>query len=241
MIIDMHCHILPGVDDGAVSMEDALEMAHQALDSGITHVVATPHYNYGSCASMSEIKDAYLEFLDALEYEQLPLRVQLGMEILASDDLPQRLQEKKVWTYPGSHYFLVEFLPGESPAYMDQLLADCKAAGFTPVVAHPERYYAVREEPQLVKHWNELGYGVQINRDSLLGRFGNYTAQCAEYLLRHRWANCIASDAHNPHHRSANWEPAFDLFREEFNPKKIERCLEIIPDRILKDQPLMGI
>lgn len=239
MIIDIHSHILPGVDDGAVSMEDALQMARMALDSGITHMVATPHFNHCYCATIYELRDAYQELMDALEYEQLPLKLQLGMEIFASDDLPMLLQERKVWTYPGSNYFLVEFAPREDPEYMDRLLADCKKAGFTPVVAHPERYAAVREEPYLAKRWNDLGYGVQVNRDSLLGLFGDYAARCAEFLIRRRWANCIASDAHDVYRRSTNWKPAYMRFDEQYDPRKLERCLEITPKKILSNKPLL--
>ena len=121
---------------------------------------------------------------------------------------------------------------------MNRLLADCKAVGFTPVIAHPERYEAVREEPYLVKSWWELGYGVQLNRDSLLGAFGYRTADCAEYLLHRGWANCVASDAHSPHARNQNWQPAFGLFRECYDPRKIERCLEVNPERILSNKHL---
>ena len=116
---------------------------------------------------------------------------------------------------------------------MNDLLASCKAAGFTPVIAHPERYEAVREDPYIVKNWQELGYGIQVNRDSLMGVFGHRTAQCAMYLLHHRWAGCIASDAHSPHGRNADWRPAFDLFWEHFELPFIDRCLQTRPKEIL--------
>lgn len=235
-MIDMHSHILPGVDDGAASLEDALEMARQALDSGVTCMVATPHCNYGGNTGMEDIKNAYLELLDALEYEQLPLQLKLGMEILASDDLPERLKAGKVWTYPGSRYFLVEFLPNRAASYMDLLLRRCQDAGFMPVVAHPERYEAIREDPRILMDWKRRGYGIQINRDSLLGRFGSYTAYCADYLLRHRMVNCIASDAHDPLRRNADWGNAFRLFEREFDPMQIERCLRIVPKKILMNE-----
>lgn len=239
MIIDMHCHILPGVDDGAVSMDDALEMARQALDSGIRHVVATPHYNYYGSATLDEIKNAYLELTDALEYEQLPLRVQLGMEILASEDLPERLKAGKVWTYPGSRYFLVEFLPRRSVQYMERVLTGCEEVGFIPVVAHPERYDAIQENPWILRDWKARGYGIQLNRDSLLGGFGEHTAHCARYILQQRMANCIASDAHDPEIRNQNWHRALDLFDRECAPGKIQKCLRIVPRKILQNTSLL--
>mgnify|MGYP003290517130 CR=1 FL=1 len=238
-MIDIHSHILPGVDDGAASLEDALELARQSLDSGICRMVATPHYNYGGSASLEEIKNAYLELTDALEYEQLPLHLQLGMEILASEDLPELLKAGKVWTYPRSRYFLVEFLPNRSAAYMDLLLRRCEEAGFMPVVAHPERYEQIREDPRILRDWKNRGYGIQLNRDSLLGRFGSYAACCAQYLLHHRMVNCIASDAHDPYRRNADWEAAFGLFDREFDPAKIEKCLRITPKKILHNADIL--
>ena len=238
MMIDMHCHILPGIDDGAASMDDALIMAQQALESGIGCVVATPHYNHYGAASLEEIKNAYLELIDALEYEQLPLQVQLSMEILASEDLPELLKAGKVWTYPGSRYFLVEFLPRRSAAYMDQLLCRCQEAGFIPVIAHPERYSAIREDPRILMDWKNRGYGIQINRDSLLGMFGEHTAQCAWYILQRRMVNCIASDAHDPQLRNGCWDEAFALFHREFDPEKIHRCLRTVPRKILHNESI---
>ncbi len=239
MIIDMHCHILPGVDDGAESMEDALALAQQLLDSGITHVVATPHYNYYGSATLEEIKNAYLQLTDMLEYEQLPLRVQLGMEILASEDLPERLKAGKVWTYPGSRYFLVEFLPRRSLEYMDRVLTQCEEAGFLPVIAHPERYYGILEDPRILWKWKQRGYGIQLNRDSLFGGFGEQTAHCAWYILRQRMVNCIASDAHDPVVRNGDWRRAFDVFDRECDPQKIRRCVSTVPHKILNDSLLI--
>ena len=239
MIIDLHNHILPGVDDGAMSMDDAVEMAALAARCGIGKIVATPHYHYGSSASTEALEDAFSALCAALEYEQIGIALEKSMEIMADDDLPELLQQGKVWTYPNSSYFLVEFAQDEEQEYFDWLLDRCAAAGFIPVIAHPERYRAVRHHPEMAKQWQEKGYGVQINRDSLLGLFGEHAFYCADLLLRKGWANCIASDAHTPQYRNPHWGEAFRQLPGVYGFGRLARCLEDVPQRILENRPLV--
>lgn len=239
MIIDLHNHILPGVDDGAMSMEDAVEMAALASRCGIGKIVATPHYHYGSSVSAEALEDAFEALSAALEYEQIDVKLEKAMEIMATDDLPELLQQGKVWTYPNSSYFLVEFDPDEEQGYFDCLLDRCAAAGFTPVIAHPERYYAVRRHPEMAQQWQEKGYGIQVNRDSLLGLFGEHAFYCADLLLRKGWANCIASDAHTPQFRNPYWGEAFRQLPGVYGFSTLAYCLETVPQRILENRPLI--
>lgn len=239
MIIDLHSHILPGVDDGAMSIDDAVEMAVLAARSGIRKIVATPHFQHGRGSSIEAIEDAFAALLYAFEYEQIDIILEKSMEIMASDDLPELLQQGKVWTFPNSSYFLVEFSPDEDTDYFDWLLNQCAVAGFTPVIAHPERYHAVRRHPEMVQQWQKKGYGVQVNRDSLLGVFGEHAFRCADFLMRKGWVNCIASDAHTPHFRSTNWGEAFRQLPGMYGFSTLAHCLETVPQRILENRPLI--
>ena len=239
MIIDLHNHILSGVDDGAMSIEDSVEMAVLAAQCGIRKIVATPHYQYGSSASMEALEDAFATLSSVLAYEQINITLERSMEIMATDDLPELLQQGKAWTYPNSPYFLVEFAPYEEEAYFDWLLDRCAAAGYIPVIAHPERYRAVRCQPEMAQQWQKKGYGVQVNRDSLLGLFGENTFYCADILLRKGWANCIASDAHTPQFRNPHWGEAFRQLPGVYGFHTLAYCLETVPERILNGLPLV--
>ena len=239
MIIDLHNHILPGVDDGAMSIEDSLEMAALAARCGIKKIVATPHYDYKTGTSLGALNDAYESLVEALEYEKINIKIEKSMEIMASNNLPQLLSEGKVWTYPNSSYFLVEFNYDEEKGYFDWLLDRCVEAGFIPVIAHPERYYAVRKHPEMAKVWMNKGFGVQINRDSLLGAFGEHAYNCSNFLLKNGWANCIASDAHSPHFRNNYWGEAFLKLPSLYGFNKLAYCLETIPEKILTNQSLI--
>lgn len=234
-MIDIHSHILPGIDDGALSMEDSVEMAKIACKCGISQIVATPHYNGAYFATRNEIDKVYEQLCDELEYENIPIKLLKSMEILASDDLPELLTQGKVFTYPESSWFLVEFMPDEEYDYFDWLLDRCVEAGFKPVIAHPERYRAVYRHPEMAKGWSEKGYGVQVNRDSLLGVFGNQAYECSDYLLKRGWANCIASDAHSPQGRNPYWGEAFRLFPRVYSVRHLNRCLKDVPQCILNN------
>lgn len=239
MIIDLHSHILPGVDDGAMSMEDAVEMASMAAQSGIRKIVATPHYQHGSSTSVEALNDAFLALSSALKYEHIDVALERSMEIMATNELPELLQNGKVWTYPNSTYFLVEFDFDEEQDYFDWLLDRCVAVGFTPVIAHPERYRAVKHCPEMAQRWQKKGYGVQINRDSLLGLFGENDFYCADLLLKKGWANCIASDAHTPRFRNPHWGEAFMQLPKVYGFRTLAYCLETVPERILGNIPLV--
>ena len=144
MIIDLHNHILPGVDDGAASMDDALEMAALAARCGIEKIIATPHFQPEDGLSLEMFEEAFADLTAVLEYEQINITLEKAMEIMATESLPELLTQGKVWTYPNSHYFLVEFPFDTEADFFDPLLDRCAAAGFTPVIAHPEAAKGLR-------------------------------------------------------------------------------------------------
>ena len=236
MIIDLHLHILPGVDDGASDMNQALEMAVTAAQSGVTHLVATPHYQFYGHPDTVQIQDAFSRLADQLAFEEIPIALSLATEHFACPELPERLH--KEGCYPNSRYFLVEFAPSDHPKDMDILLQRCAAEGFLPVAAHPERYFGIQEHPHYARDWAEKGWGVQINRDSLMGRFGPARFLCADLLLQKDWANIIASDAHSTGLRNTRWEQALDLFSQRYSQATLRRCLWDTPNQILQNKPI---
>ena len=236
MVIDLHSHILPGVDDGAYTMADALEMARMAADSGVHTLVATPHYRYYGHDNHSQILETFDRLQDQLVYEQIPLNLVLGTEIWLGRGNCPTLESNMC--YPNTNWFLAEFSVDESPENMDQMLLAYADQGYRPVIAHPERYLAVLDDPIIAKHWLDRGWGVQINRDSLLGRFGRRCHACSEFMLAQGWVNLIASDAHDPQIRSTSWSAALATLTRDVSHRMLERCVEINPRKILENQPL---
>lgn len=235
--IDLHTHILPGLDDGARTMDDALDMAQTAVDSGVRVVVATPHNPPESrlhgAASLVEARVRELQY--RLRLENIPLRVLPGMEIMASEHTPRLLAEGHLLPLCGTRYALVEFDFTEDPDYVQDVLRDIRHAAFVPVVAHPERYFCVQEEPREAVRWQQAGCLLQVNEGSLLGRFGEGPQVAAEALLTGGSVAAVASDAHSPLYRTTDLAEAAAALGDLLSPQAAEILLHDIPARLLAD------
>jgi protein-tyrosine phosphatase len=185
-MVDIHCHILPGVDDGADSLDSAVEMARMAVESGVDTIIATPHCNLPYDGDKNYISDAlrrqFLQLRHAIRDAGLPLNIYAGCEVLCTPEVPALISGGKLLTLAGSRYLLLEFFFDEEPDYMDELL-DCVArTGLVPVIAHPERYEAIQRAPYLVERWFRAGYVIQLNKGSILGRLGRRAAEIFKEL-----------------------------------------------------------
>ena len=239
-MIDIHSHILPGIDDGAADMYDTLEMARMAVDSGVTAVVATPHcnipgmfHNYYS----EDYRELFRKAEQVLEEEGIPLTLYPGMEVFVTPDVPRLLKEGKILTINGGRFMLMEFDFGEEASYIQSMLREISLLGIHPVIAHPERYECVQREPQLVYHWRKKGYLVQVNKGSLVGRFGRHSYDTAHRLLRHNLVSVIASDAHSPYQRTPYMLDVYESLRNEYPRKYLKVLFEENPRRICQNQP----
>ena len=242
-MIDLHTHVLPGVDDGSRSMKESLELLTMAADSGVEILVATPHCNIPDVFDnyvSPELEDLFRKLDEARKNAGIPIRLLRGMEIFATPELPQLLRDRRVWTLNGTKYFLMEFAFDEDPDYCSRILRRCRDQGFRPIVAHPERYYFLQEDLQLAFEWCVEGYGLQLNKGSLLGRFGSAPQRTAELLLQHGLAACVASDAHNPKRRSTKMLDVRGLLLEEYGEDYMRLLLEENPKRILDGRELLG-
>lgn len=243
-MIDIHCHILPGLDDGAESLDDMLAMAAIAAQSGVTVLAATPHSNqpdgYGNEES-DALRDCFAAARAALREAEIPLRLVRGMEIWGGENVPEKIAQHRLLALNGSRYYLVEFDFGESPDYITDALDDMLRHGFWPVLAHPERYGCVQEMPPLLLRWGEMGVLAQINKGSPFGRFGSRAQRAAELLLRHRLVHCVASDAHRPYARTPDMSKISDYLCTHFSPSYRDLLLMELPGRILANQPCAGM
>ncbi len=239
-MIDLHCHIIPWVDDGAENAAVACQMAEFALRNGVDTIVATPHSNllgsrlnyrgrsYTECFSM---------FRALLQQHGIPLQVLPGSEVFAhSSNLRTLLEEDRLVPLNHSRYLLVEFNFQTAPEVFSQLLDMITRYGYVPVIAHPERYTAVQNAPGLAVQWYEKGYIIQLNKGSLLGRLGQAACETAQYLLSSQVAHVIASDAHDMRSRAPGFHSLMPLLQETCSSFYIQELLEENPHRILTDQ-----
>lgn len=240
-MIDLHCHILPGLDDGADRLETSLEMAAMAADSGVTHIFATPHCNtrneqknYRTAALIS----AYSELQRAIDRAGIPITILSGSEVLARGDLEAHLAAEDFMTLNGSRYLLVEFYFEESAAYMETCFQMVEQAGLVPVAAHPERYFCVQRSPELAEIWARKGRLLQLNKGSLLGELGLDCYHTACLLLRRGAVSVIASDAHHWRYRTPHMGSLLELLERRFPESDPELLLYQNPMKIAKDQTL---
>lgn len=234
-MIDLHCHILPGLDDGSASFEESLAMAAMAADHGIRRIAATPHCVTGSAR---EVLSSVAMLQELLNEERIPVRLYPGMEIFGTYDTARLLREKKLLTLNGSRYPLIEFAfhtDGEEETDILQSVID---AGFMPLVAHPERYSCVCNEPQLVNRWKRMGCLFQVNRGSLLGRYGYSAQQMGMALVRRGFATVVATDAHSAMVRTPRARDVYELLFQSVSPIAAEVLMERNPEWILQNKLL---
>ena len=243
-MIDIHAHILPGIDDGAEDMYDTLEMARMAVESGVTAIVATPHCNLPGLFD-NYFCDAYVKLyqncVKALEEEKIPLKLYPGVEAYATHDLPNLLVDRKIMPLNQSRYVLMEFAFDEDPDFAMDLLRRVTEVGAKPVIAHAERYEFIQEYPHIAYQWRRKGYVIQVNKGSFLGRFGRSAQKSAYQMLNHNLVSVVASDAHSPFQRTPVLAEAYEAVCEKYSKKNADFLFQINPSRICKNQPILRL
>lgn len=234
-MIDLHCHILPELDDGSQSLQQSLAMARMAVDSGVTAMVATPH-----CmdARAREVFDSWKLLRQALKENRIPLKLFPGMEIFGTENTLQLLKDGKLFTLNGSRYPLVEFSFDSDGKTETRILNSLCKAGLRPIVAHPERYSYIQYDPEIVNRWYRMGCLMQVNRGSLMGRFGPAVQDTALELVERNFAAVVSSDAHSTQTRTTWMEDVRRLLSQDFSDAYARKLLLENPRRILKDEPI---
>ena len=224
-LCDLHTHLLPGVDDGAQTMEYALQMLRNAAASDVELLAVTPHCNR-PYELQNYLDDALLaRFLQMQQAaKDIPVQLVLGAEVLVNEQLPQLLHQKKIPTINGSRYLLTEFPVDASPDYFQEVLQSVLAQGYIPLIAHPERYFCVCQMPQIVASWLDMGCHLQLTGGSIMGEYGRNVQRTATFLLQQDFVACVASDAHGLHHRSNFLLDVYDHLHLRYS-KHYAQCL----------------
>ncbi|GAA0434899.1 tyrosine protein phosphatase [Lentibacillus halophilus] len=197
-MIDIHSHILPGIDDGADTLTDSLAMAREAVRQGITAIIATPHHRNGYHHNAGPDIIRYTDDVnDAIRHEGIPLTVLPGQETRINGDMLTELAGGDVATLNGTKYVFVEFPSNHVPRYAERMLFDIQLAGYIPVIVHPERNTAINEDPSILYDLVDKGALTQLTAASIAGTFGKKLQTFAHDLVEANLTHFIASDAHN--------------------------------------------
>jgi protein-tyrosine phosphatase len=235
-MVDIHCHILPGIDDGPESWEMSSEMCRVAGEDGISHIVATPHNN----DFFAYDRDRFTELLGQLhDAADGKLTFSLGCDFHFSyDNIQDALAHPRRYTIGDSQYLLVEFSDFAVPPTAKQDLLSLASCGMTPIITHPERNQVLLRQPETVLRLVEQGCLVQVTANSLTGFWGPGPKQMAEWLLKREAVHVIASDAHDPQRRQPILSQAREAVAGLAGREAAEALVTHNPAAIVNDQRL---
>ncbi|MER2536741.1 MAG: CpsB/CapC family capsule biosynthesis tyrosine phosphatase [Rhizobiaceae bacterium] len=235
-MIDLHSHILPGLDDGSPSLATSLEMARMAVDDGITHMACTPHIVPGlydnDCASIVD-RMSLLEA--ALAASSIKLRLFSGADVHIAPDLPEKLRAGTVPSINGSRYFLFEPPHHILPPKIEELAARLIKAGFVPILTHPERLTWIKSHYRVIENLNALGCLIQLTADSITGNFGKTSLYYSEKLIDEGRVDIIASDCHGTKSRRPLLSRARSILESRVGSAEAERMVLKRPAAILSN------
>lgn len=225
VMVDLHCHLLPGIDDGSKNMEISLRLAREATENGITHALLTPHHMNGRYINhKQDVIKLTTKFQEKLKKHGIPLTVFPGQEVRINGQLIEALDENDIlFADEGNRYLMLEFPDDDVPHYTNQMIFELQQRGIVPVIVHPERNTKIMAEPELLYQLLERGCLSQITASSYVGTFGKKVENFSKKLVANGQGYLFASDAHDLPGRRYEMRQAFAKLSQEFNKDLAER------------------
>lgn len=225
VMVDLHCHLLPGIDDGSKSMDISLRLAREATENGITHALLTPHHMNGRYVNhKQDVIWRTKEFQEQLKDHNIPLTVFPGQEVRINGQLLEALDRDDIlFADTAGKYMMLEFPDDDVPHYTNRMIFDLQQRGIVPVVVHPERNTKIMAEPELLYQLLEKGCLSQITASSYVGTFGKKVERFSRQLIKSGQGYIFASDAHDLPGRKYEMRQAFEKLRHEFGQEVTDR------------------
>ena len=232
-MLDLHCHYLPGVDDGARTLDEGLALVRAAAANGIDRLVLTPHVHPGRYDNtLGKLQPRFEAFRRAVASAQIPVRLALGSEVRLCDELLPLLERGEVpllESASGAKTLLLELPHSHVPAGCIAFIRWLQRRDITLLLVHPERNKELMSHPQRLQRLREAGCLVQITAAAVIGRFGARAQQVAAIFLEQQWVNVVASDAHNLRHRPPLMREAAAAIAERFGRDVAQQLVETAP------------
>lgn len=237
-MIDLHCHILPGLDDGSSDWGQSLEMARIAVMDGISGIVCTPHYSPAFPENRrTAIMDAVEEFRTRLRQAEIQLELYPGCELVIGSNLPKQIESGELLTVNDNRKIALVEMPVEViPPNLDRFFWSMSVSGIGTVLAHPERNYQLMKNPSVLVEWVRAGTMVQITSSSLRGHHGKEIRDFALKLLRHRMVHFVATDSHHPDRRRPVLSKAHSIAEAIVGPEEAHRIFYEYPAQVLSGE-----
>ena len=218
VMVDLHCHLLPRVDDGSKSMEISLRLAREATENGVTHALLTPHHMNGHYVNhKQDVIRLTNEFQKQIKDHNIPLTVFPGQEVRINGQLLEALDKDDIlFADTAGKYMMLEFPDDDVPHYTNQMIFDLQQRGIIPVIVHPERNTKIMAEPDLIYQLLEKGCLSQITASSYVGTFGKRVENFSRQLIEAGQGYVFASEAHDLPGRKYEMRHAFEKMQHEY-------------------------
>lgn len=238
--IDIHTHVLYGVDDGATDIGQSQKMLEQALEFGVTQVVVTPHITDLSAKPIIErVRDHFHQLQQVTLEQQLPLQLFLGAELFYNERIFGWLSEPWATFDNNGNYFLFELPLFDFPRGVADFIFQAKLKGITPILAHPERYIYLQKNMETLINWHQQGCLMQMNAGSIIGHFGDEVADFSKRLLEARFFELVASDAHNPESRNFKvLQKAYEIANSTLPVEECDLLFSHNPRKAIAGEPI---
>lgn len=240
--VDIHAHIIPGVDDGAVDINEAIDMLRMAASNGTVDIVATPHYlaDNHRCAGFnaSELRASFNELKQIAAARVPEINLHFGAEMYSVGNIESVIKSGDIISLNDNGYVLTEFAFNDSPKRALEIVRVLQRSGYNVVIAHPERYVFVKENPRLIVPFLETGALLQINPQSILGDCDPVEQDVALSFLENGLAAVVASDCHSAFRRSPDLSDAYSFVFLNFSPEYADRLFYNNPQAIIRGEKL---
>lgn len=242
-MIDIHSHVLPMVDDGANSVDTALQMLVEAYEDGTDAIILTPHlaYAYEFINPKDKIKELFSDLKYIVKKEQIPIKLYLGCEFHFSSVAIFQKHFNEITTINDTRYLLMEFFFDVTAEEILTAIDEVLKHNLIPIIAHPERYDCIQNSLNVVRQGLEKGALFQMNKGSILGRYGRQARETVLEMLDYHYISFIGSDGHHPKRRSTLMYDAYVMVRDIYGKTYAKEIFNDNPSKMLKDVDIRGI
>ena len=239
-MIDLHCHILPGIDDGPELLDESIEMCRIAVNDGISKVVCTPHHVVGEYNNnRKKIIRCVKKLQASIDSEHIPLTLCPGCEIRFDLNLVEKIKAGELMAMNDSgRYITLELLGEALPRNIEEIISSLIFAGIIPIIAHPERNLVIRSNPEIIYRLVQLGALAQLTASSLTGRLGSRIEKFSVFLLEHNLAHMLVTDAHSSRRRRPVLSEGLKRLKEIVGEKTAMEMVAAIPEKILNGEDI---
>ena len=234
-MIDFHSHILPQIDDGSVSFEETINMLKEAKQTGFTKIISTSHYLEGYYESDESSRN---ELLQQIKEKNIGIDLYLGSEVYISENMIEFLETKKASTINNSRYVLFELPMGSKTILTKEIIYRLIENNYLPIIAHPERYSYVQDNPEYVEELLEMGAMFQSNFGSIIGLYGKKAEKTVKKLLREDLIQFLGSDVHHEEHIYKYMPKILKKLKKIISSEKLRELTEINPQKVLNNEEI---